>query len=168
MSEPVVKWNDTLVLDHDLWMLTREVQRRLGYAVKWEKVDSHLQEKLKADSKRVVQGNPLAWRLNEAADELARVQRLKDEPMEEIFFGEAVVMVSYRNSYIYGSIEDSITEGEHGPPLQEYLMEKYMWDEKTFSNISSVNLNTPRKVLQARGNRSNLPLASSSSPPFQE
>ena len=44
-------------------------------------------------------------------------------------------MVNYNNSMIYGSIGDQITEGEHGPPLKQYLMDKFVWNEAVFDSI---------------------------------
>ena len=40
-------WKKTLVLDYDLWMVTRKIQQIIEYPMKWEKVDSHVKEKLK-------------------------------------------------------------------------------------------------------------------------
>ena len=49
-------------------------------------MDSHIKDKLRDNPKRTLNGNELAWRLNEAADELAGLQRLKEETVEEVFF----------------------------------------------------------------------------------
>ena len=134
-TEVVTKWADTLVLDFDLWMLTRSLLERVDFSLEWRKVDSHVEEKLRINPKRKLQGNLLAWRLNEAADELAGLQRQKNEEVGEVFFQEAVVMVSYRGFLIHGSIHDVVTEGEHGPPLRQYLKEKFGWSEDTFQCI---------------------------------
>ena len=55
--------------------------------------------------------------------------------MQEIFIEEAEVMVEYGGSLIYGSIQDRITDGEHGPPLAQYLMDKFNWSEEVFQLI---------------------------------
>ena len=55
------KWNDTLVLDYDLWMLTRAIQTEVSFKYRWEKVDSHVVAKLRADPTRTIKGNKLAW-----------------------------------------------------------------------------------------------------------
>ena len=72
-------WRETLVLDYDLWNFTSHLQCTVNFNWSWEKVDSHITEKLKDDPTKELQGNPLAWRLNEAADKVAGVQRLWEE-----------------------------------------------------------------------------------------
>ena len=57
----------------------------MDITVQWEKVDSHTADKLKKNPSRKLKGNKLAWRLNEAADELAGNQRLLMAPVEEVF-----------------------------------------------------------------------------------
>ena len=110
-------WRDTLVLDYDLWVLTCTVIQEMDLKVTWNKVDSHIQDKLKIDPTRKLHGNAGAWRLNEAADKLAGEQREKLEAVEEVYFEEAEVMAFYNDSYIYGSVQDRVTEGEHGPSI---------------------------------------------------
>ena len=52
----------------------------------WEKVDSHVEDK-KSQGKKDIKGNPLAWRLNSAADDMAGKERVKIlYPPEEVFF----------------------------------------------------------------------------------
>ena len=52
-----MKWKDTLVLDYDLWMVTREVKGLLQGDLWWKKVDSHVEDKRKEDPQCKLQGN---------------------------------------------------------------------------------------------------------------
>ena len=130
-----LQWKDTLVLDYDLWMVSNEVQDLLDYPLRWEHIDSHIEEKLRADPTRTLKGDKLAWRLNEAADELAGNQRIKGEVIDEVLFEEARVMVSYRGTFLYGPTYDRVVEGEHGRALKEYLCAKFKWTSATFDTI---------------------------------
>ena len=70
---------DQTALDFDLYRTTVTWVNKIRYKLLWQKVDSHIEEKLRLDPTRVVQGNPLAWRLNEAMDVLANTQGRKDK-----------------------------------------------------------------------------------------
>ena len=80
-----------------------EIQRRIQYRVAFEKLDSHIEQKLKEDPGRKLKGNELAWRLNEEADQLAGIARVSGEKDDEVFYEEAQVMVEYKGRFIYGS-----------------------------------------------------------------
>ena len=55
--------NDTLVLDYDMWRLSNIVQDSLKYKLTWEKVDSHIEEKIRNNPQFKPKGNKLSWRL---------------------------------------------------------------------------------------------------------
>ena len=44
-------------------------------------------------------------------------------------------MVEYQGAFIYGDIYDRVTEGEHGPALRHYLMDKFQWTDEVFDSI---------------------------------
>lgn len=81
-----LQWKDTIILDYDLWALSASIASVAPYSLTWEKVDSHIDSKLKEDPTRVLQGNKLAWRINEVADRLAEQQRVKGYAVVEQFF----------------------------------------------------------------------------------
>ena len=54
---------------------------------------------------------------------------------QDICFSEVTVMVQYRGRVLYGSLYDQITEGEHGPPLKDYLCTKFNWTSIVFDSI---------------------------------
>ena len=136
MGEITGPWKDTLVLDYDLWAVTNKVISLIEFTFTWEKVDSHIEEKKRKNPKKRLCGNERAWRLNEAADELAGKQRKRDIGVQEVFFSEAGVMVKLENRYLYGDLHSQITEAIHGPPLKEYMCTKFGWEVSTFNNIN--------------------------------
>ena len=73
---PFEKWNDTLVLNFDMWMLARSVQMEATFGLQLENVEFHIAENLSTDSSRKLKGNPLVWRLNKATDYLSGEKRL--------------------------------------------------------------------------------------------
>ena len=117
-------WSDTLVLDFDMWKVTETIQSQIKFTLSWVKVDSHVKEKLKVNPQREIQGNEIAWRLNEAVDQLAGQQQMQNKTIQEVF-KEAGVMVQHGNSFLYGNIYAQVTEAIHGPPLQHYLCNKF-------------------------------------------
>ena len=78
--------------------------------IKWKKVDSHIGRKIFTPDKPP-KGNPLAWRLNEAMDELANTQCRKDvtegKKQVEYFFLDSVAMVEVDNSMVYRMAHES-------------------------------------------------------------
>lgn len=94
---------------------------------------------MKESPGRKLAGNPLAWSINEAADQLAvqlaDQQQVKEMTAEEKFFPESGVMVQYRGRMIHGNFYDTIPKGEHGPALQQYVMDKYSWTLEVFESI---------------------------------
>ena len=55
-----------LALDYNLYRTTLVLETKIQFSLSWAKVDSHIEEKLKMNPLCILQGNPLAWRLNEA------------------------------------------------------------------------------------------------------
>ena len=131
-----LQWKETIALDYDLWALSERLTEGLTFPLRWEKVDSHVDRKRMEDPTKQFNGNELAWRINEVADRLAEERRLMKENVAEQLFPEAVVMVKYQGSFIYGDIYENVTEGEHGPALRVYLMEKFHWSVETFDSIN--------------------------------
>ena len=128
-------WNDTLVLDYDMWRLSNVVQGSLKYTLTWEKVDSHIEEKIRNNSQFKPKENKLSWRLNEYADKLAGNTRETVDDCEEILFPQAAVMVEHRAGFWYGSIMDRVVDIDHAIPLQNYLCDKFNWTEVVFHSI---------------------------------
>ena len=130
---------EPMALDFDLYKTTVTWVTNIKYQLTWRKVDSHIEDKLKLDPTRVVKGNPLAWRLNEAMDELANTQCRKDmregKKQAECFFPDSGAMVEVDNSMVYGSIYEAVKEQVHSKPLAEYLCNKFHWTAEEFQTI---------------------------------
>ena len=128
-------WNAAMALDFDLWQELLCWQRRLKIPIAWEKVDSHVEEKGRVSNKEP-KGNPLAWRLNSAADDMAGKERNKIlNLMTNVFSPESKIMVECKGKMIYGKVADKIVEEIHGPQLVNYLLTKNNWEMKTFNLI---------------------------------
>ena len=76
-------------------MFTKAWLKKIQYNVQWLKVNSHIQEKLSEDPKRVLQGDKLAWQIIEEADRLAGIMHKEaSTDQEAVFFSDSKVMVS--------------------------------------------------------------------------
>ena len=127
---------DFMALDYDMWMASRVWEKRVSFQVEWRKVDSHRERKLKEDPTKVINGNPLAWRLNEAVDQLVGEECVSmRKPGKEVFIPHSTIMVKLNGSMIYGSLYDRITESVHGPVLEEYMCTKYGWTREVLQSI---------------------------------
>ena len=125
-----------LILDYDLCMATKHWISQIKYKLTWSKVDAHIDNKLRTDSTRVLQGNCLAWRLNTAVDQLAGDKCAEEIGNEtESFFPPSKVMVLIADSMVYGSIYDRLTFVTHAKPMEEYLCKKFNWTKLQFDCI---------------------------------
>lgn len=96
--------------------------------LKWCKVDSHVEEKRRA-GKEEIKGNPLAWRLNEAVDTLAGLERDNmTQPNEDVFFPSSDVMLEVQHSLVYSHPGPLVREAILGPALIAYQLAKNGWD----------------------------------------
>ena len=69
------------------------------------KGDSHCEQKRQEDPTKLLQGNRLAWRLNEAVDEMAGKEcGALNGLQKEVFIPQSIVMVEMQGLMIYGSI----------------------------------------------------------------
>ena len=85
---------------------------------------------------KAVQGNKLAWRINEEADKLA-AEAHQCEPLSQktVFFPDSKIMVSINDRQIQGSVYESLTDHVHSPVLEEYLCSKFGWTKGQFHYI---------------------------------
>ena len=108
-------WRDMFALDFDLWHVLLEVQTWIKSPLKWEKVDSHVDQR--APSSRSPKGNDLAWRLNEVMDTWANGEReVMTGPPDEVFFPASKIMISSGDSMVYGKIGPRIEQDIMAPP----------------------------------------------------
>ena len=136
-----------MTLDFDLWRELISVIRKISVPLEWKKVDSHVDLR-RYKKGQTPKGNKLAFRLNEAADEMAgKVRRQMNEPPEEHFFPESHVMVKCKGQFLYGNISAKIIDSIHSPLLQEYIRQKNGWDSQTFQMIDWVAMETYVKTL---------------------
>ena len=127
---------DPLALDYDLYRSTIGWVNKINYSLIWRKVDSHIEDKLKVDPTRILQGNPLSWRLNAAVDLWAGKQCAQEcQLTTETFFPASVAMVTIGGSMVYGSIYDALVMHVHSPTLIHYLCTKFKWTEHQFNTI---------------------------------
>ena len=102
---------------------------------KWEKVDSHIRDRVYKPGQKP-KGNAMSFCLNEMADELAGDKRaLMTTSPPEIFFPASKIMIECSGEFIYGKVSTRITKIITSPSLQEYLQDKNKWDTQTFNSI---------------------------------
>ena len=65
---------DHLVLDYDLWQAMNSLQALIHTPIRWEKVDSHIEEKTYKDG-ATPKGDQYSIRLNKVVDEWAGLTR---------------------------------------------------------------------------------------------
>lgn len=125
-----------VALDYDLFRTTRQWLKKISYSLKWSKVDSHIQEKLRVVQTRVLNGNQKAWRLNERVDQYAeKMCASMTQPGKEVFYSASGAMISIEGTWIYESLYQQLIEAVHKDHISEYLCGRFGWSREQFDTI---------------------------------